>query len=512
MEKTVQLCVVGAAGSGMSAAVSAAQHGVREILVLEKSAVVGGCTSMSAGMMGINTPVQRRFGYKLDPDEYFRKLMKVLNWRCDAKLVRKWLNGSGENFEWLEDLGLSYSFPCTESADMSKVLPTHNRTGFWNGSKWVMEMHGPKVVRTLKNACDRYGVEVLTKTRARHLIRGEDGRVIGVEAEGPDGEAITIHAGAVILATGSISSNEQLIRRFYQSDEYKDIRIMAQVPHNTGDGLIMAEEIGAAAGRIGTLFIGPHNHYAQASEVMSVLLRRPQPIKVNQNGERFTDESLPFEEEFGWMMAVSVDQQPGKKSFSLTDQAYIDACMADTDYRPARFDTGCQLDEPANFGTPCPVEKDQDPATWRERIPQHLEYEQALGRAKICQTLAEAAEFIGCDEQTLQATVDHYNLCCARGYDDEFLKAKEYLVPVRQQPYYVMMGMSGIDTCLGGLKIDNRQRVLDTQGRHIPGLYAAGVMCSGWFNDNYCFFGSEMSFTIYSGRTSGQEAAGYLGL
>ena len=140
MIKTVDLCVIGAAGGGMSAAVSAAQHGVKNILLLEKMKAPGGCTVMSAGMMGINTPVQRRFGQKFDVDEEYRKLMRLLNWRCDAKLVRKWLNGSGENFEWLEDLGLEYSFCCTESADLSKIKPTHNRTGHWDGQKWVMEM------------------------------------------------------------------------------------------------------------------------------------------------------------------------------------------------------------------------------------------------------------------------------------------------------------------------------------------------------------------------------------
>jgi succinate dehydrogenase/fumarate reductase flavoprotein subunit len=47
-------------------------------------------------------------------------------------------------------------------------------------------------------------------------------------------------------------------------------------------------------------------------------------------------------------------------------------------------------------------------------------------------------------------------------------------------------------------------------GSFIPGLYAAGVMCSGWVNGTYCFFGSEMSFTIWSGRNAGMEASEYL--
>ena len=77
-------------------------------------------------------------------------------------------------------------------------------------------------------------------------------------------------------------------------------------------------------------------------------------------------------------------------------------------------------------------------------------------------------------------------------------------------PYYILLGRSGIDTCLGGLKIDNSQRVMDVAGRPIKGLYAAGVMCSGWFNSSYDLFGSEMSFVIYSGRSAAREAAQYI--
>ncbi|MGI5971861.1 MAG: FAD-dependent oxidoreductase [Oscillospiraceae bacterium] len=510
MEKTVELCIVGAAGAGMSAAITAAQHGVKNILVLEKMKNPGGCTVMSAGMMGFNTPAQRRFGVHFDVDEEFQKLMRVHNWRSDAKLVRKWLNESGENFEWLEDLGLEYAFCTTESADPATHKPSHNRTGFWDGEKWVMKMHGPLIVKCLRESCAKYGVEIMTETRARHLLQDDSGRVCGVRAEGPEGELV-VHAEAVILATGSISGNQDLIRRFYATEEYRDIRVMANVPHNTGDGLIMAEEAGAAEGRIGTLFIGPHNHYPQASELVGMLMRRPQPTKVNQNGERFCNEALPLDEDFGWMMSVSVDSQPGKKCFIIFDKKYLDKVKAGTDYLPPRYDTGCMLYAPPKLGgTICPVEKGQDESTWRERVDAHIEYEQERGHARICKTLEEVAEFVGCDHEVLQKTIEEYNAYCARGYDADFLKNPAYLEPLTQAPYTVILGRSGIDTCLGGVKIDNHQRVMNKKGRPIPGLYAAGVMCSGWFNDSYCYFGSEMSFTVYSGRSAGREAAAWI--
>jgi fumarate reductase flavoprotein subunit len=509
MERTVDLCIVGAAGSGMAAAIVAAQRGVTNILVLEKMKAPGGCTSMSAGMMGINTPAQRRFGEEYSVDEAFRDLMRLHNWNCDALMVRKWLNGSGENFEWLEDLGLKYDYCCTETSDQRHHRKTTHRFGEWDGEKWVMKLQGPILVKGLRDACASHGIEILTQTRARHLLRSDDGAVNGVVAEGPEGE-LTIHACAVILATGSISNNQELIRRFYGTDEYKDVRCMAKVPHNTGDGLIMAEEIGAAPARTGTLFIGPHNHYPGASELTGMLMRRPHYMKINMYGERFTDESIPLTEEFGWMMSVSVDNQPGKTCWILIDEKRLDDVRAGRDTMPARYDTSSMLDSPPNMGARLAIDKGKDPATWRERVMEHIEHEQQAGRATVCQTLQDVAAYVGCDASALTTSVERYNLFCARGYDEDFVKPVDYLLPCDTPPYYVLVGKSGIDTCLGGLKVDHRQRVMRPDGSVIRGLYGAGVVCSGWFSHFYCFFGSEMSYTIYSGRTAGAEASAFL--
>jgi len=509
MERTVNLCIVGASGSGMSAAISAAQHGVKNILVLEKMKTTGGCTKMSAGMMAINSPTQRRFGYHYSVDQAFKDVMKIHNWNCDAMLVRKWLEGSGENISWLEELGLTYDFISTESSDQSRFRNTHHRLGKFDGQQWIMKQHGPDVVKTLMDACKKYGIEIVTATRARHLIQNKKGEVVGVEAESPKGK-LTIHAGAVILCTGSISSNQQLIKRFYGTDEYKDVAIMAQVPHNTGDGLIMAEEIGAAPGRIGTLFIGPHNHYPGASEVTGMLMRRPDPVKVNMHGERFVDESLPITEEFGWMQCVSVDNQPGKKCYIIMDQDYISEVMAGREHNPPRRDNGSMIEIPSLFFGTIPIEKGKDPATWRERVIDHIKYEEKAGRARTCRTLDDAAKYIGCKPDVLKATIEEYNLYCARKHDADFLKDPLFLTPVKTPPYYVFFGRSGIDTCLGGLKIDNHQHVMKPDGSIIPRLYAAGVMCSGWVAGTYCFFGSEMSFTVWSGRNAGMEVSEYL--
>lgn len=507
MEYQVDLCIVGASGAGMTAAVAARQHGVERVLVLEKQKRPGGCTIMSAGIMGVDTPAQKRQGLCYSRDEFFQELMQLFNWNCDALLVRKWINGTGENFEWLEDLGLKYDLAVTETADARRFRSTMHRIAQWDGNEWHMKPHGPFIVRCLEDACARYGVEIRTETRAAHLLKDDAGAVCGVEAVGPDGP-MTVRAKAVVLATGSISSNEALIRRFYGTEDYKDVRIMARVPHNTGDGLVMAEEAGAKVGKLSTLFIGPHNHWPGASELIGMLMRRGHNLKVNINGERFADESIPNENEFGWMLSVAVENQPGRRCYAILDQDLMDATLAGEEYAIPTL-VPSLLDKPM-IGHGGYENPGYDPDHWRDHLMAHIEHEAEAGRAKVCRSIGELARFITCDEQTLEQTITRYNLSCARRYDEDFMKKPEYLYPVAKAPYYVIRGDSGIDTCLGGVQVDSHQRVMRPDGRPIPGLYGAGVVTSGWLAGLYAINGAEMSYVIFSGRSAAKEAADYM--
>ena len=81
------------------------------------------------------------------------------------------------------------------------------------------------------------------------------------------------------------------------------------------------------------------------------------------------------------------------------------------------------------------------------------------------------------------------------------------MLPLTTPPYYVLNGPSGIDSVVGGVQVDNHNRVVNGKGKAIPGLYAGGVLTSGWLNGLYAFFGSEMSYSVFSGRNAAQEIA-----
>lgn len=482
MNYQVDVCVVGGSGAGLSAAIKAKEAGA-EVLILEKMPSTGGCTKMAGGIFGLGSDLQAKAGLHYDPDQLYKELMSVYNWDCNTKLVHRWLRGASENIRWLQELGVPFSEVTSMSGVNNSIRRFHHIT--------ADRTTGRNIWLALQKRVDELGIPVLLNTRANKLLK-ESGRVTGVEAEGPEG-TVTVTAKSVVLATGSISSNKELIARFYNGDDYKDIKIMANVPHNTGDGLLMAEEIGAKTGMISTLYIGPHNHWENASEGVGCLPRRPQPIKVNRNGERFVDESMSVYGEFGWMQSVTIERQPGRMCWAILDRGLLEDMLKKREimgYIETRFNRN-----------------DKYPGEWFDKLESDIEKEVKMGRALVADTLDEIAEWIGADPAVLKHTVEEYNRYCDNGYDEDFLKDIHYLFPLKKAPYYAFKGPSGIDTCIGGLKIDSDLRVVDQDERPIPGLYAAGVVCSGWLSRFYGFPGSEMSFTTYSGRTAGINAA-----
>jgi len=127
---------------------------------------------------------------------------------------------------------------------------------------------------------------------------------------------------------------------------------------------------------------------------------------------------------------------------------------------------------------------------------------------KISNSWDEIAEWIGAAPEVLKDTIAHYNAFCNQGYDENFAKERRYLLPLHSAPYYAIRGLSVLLDTIGGIKINERMEVLDNQNDPIPGLYAAGVITSGWESEIYCsaLSASAFGFAINSGRIAGENA------
>jgi fumarate reductase flavoprotein subunit len=198
--------------------------------------------------------------------------------------------------------------------------------------------------------------------------------------------------------------------------------------------------------------------------------RDPSTVWINKKGKRFIDEAA------GYHVFESVNamlMQPGKVSYALFDvniRKKFDAKMPGLEKQ-------------------LKVEADKD-------------------RVKISDSWDKIAEWVGAEPEDLRKTIEQYNTYCNQGYDESFAKERRYLLPLIKPPYYAIRGLAVLLDTIGGIKINERMEVLDTQSNPIPGLYAAGVVTSGWESETYCSIlsASAFGFAINSGRIAGENA------
>ncbi len=491
---TANVCVVGGAGAGLLAAIRAKEEGAQSVVLLEKMKLLGGCTRLAGCMFAVDSPVHKRLGVDIDLDALYQQHMRQSLWRCDAMLVRKWYKQIGETCQWLEKHGIPFEEEATAFSGTTRVLINY-------------QGRGNALINKLTAIAEENGIQIILETSAKHLITDDNGAVIGVLAE-RNGNSMKVNAESVVIATGSLTNNKDLLDRMYPGEDYHKLKRMAGVSHNNGDGLIMCEEIGAKAGPMHTLYIGPHNHPSNMR--VGNIMRRYMMVHLNRNGERFTNEALPESEDWGWMRAVAQDRQPDHKCFPIMDESIFRRMLKEhKNYSDIEAGQGSMKSQDllSKYGQDNIAEMVDDRTAWLDMLEDDFKVEAERGKIKICQTLDAAAEWIGAEPNILKDTIEKYNSFCRDGYDADFLKDPQYLWPLTKPPYYVFEGLQGIDTCVGGITIDHNMRVLNKDSYPIKNLYAAGVCTSGWANNGYGFFGTCLSLTSFSGWYAGKAAA-----
>jgi fumarate reductase flavoprotein subunit len=331
-------------------------------------------------------------------------------------------------------------------------------------------------------------VQLFLHTRCKKIFCGKNGNITGVLAEKEEKE-FTITTKSVIIATGGYAGNKELLKRYCAY--YDDHIHCFGLPH-TGDGLLMATEIGAATESLGLLHLEwPHVH-GDPTSVLASLAREPYSVYVNKTGRRFIDEAIGLHV---FESANAVLRQPDKVGYILFDD----------DMRRSMEGKGVILG------------RGKERAERRRGMPGlERELRKAANnnkeRMKISNSWAEIANWIGADPKVLKAAIDEYNSFCDQRYDEVFGKDPRYLLPLRSAPYYAIKGELIFLQTIGGLKVNEHMEVLNQQGNPILGLYAAGVDTGGWEPDTYCHIlsGTAFGFSINSGRIAGENAAQFI--
>jgi fumarate reductase flavoprotein subunit len=150
----VDIAIVGSGLSGLSAALTAAESGLKAI-VLEKLSDLGGTGIFPEGSLGIGTRYQKEKGIRTTTDQVFAKVMEFHHWRCNAAVIRTLLNESGKTIDWLMDHGIKIK-------SIRTMFPPEKSLQVWH----ILEGGGARVVKVMSDHFKKKRHD-LTKYRER---------------------------------------------------------------------------------------------------------------------------------------------------------------------------------------------------------------------------------------------------------------------------------------------------------------------------------------------------------
>ena len=497
----VDVVVIGGGGSGLAAAIEAAERG-RSVVLAEKNEELGGSTAWSIGSLSAsNTPHQRRKGILDSPDDHFEDMAKFreLSKRIrnsprpvpnNLALRRLFVDNVPDTVSWLVSMGVEFYGPLPE-------MP-HRKP-----RQLIVVPNSKAYIYNLRRAALKRGVDIRTSTRAKKLIMEGD-QVVGVLCDTPNGPVEFRTRGGVVLATGDFAANPEMRAKFLPP--------MAQaVPTNptaTGDGHLMVEEIG---GRIvdttlqsaGVRFqpppwkwiflMPPHPFFTRlmiwgmdhlpgwlirpfvVAQMTTLTVPSPYLFKygsilINKLGERFTDEMTNP----GDSARPALTGQPDGLGYIVMDKKIGEKFS----HYPSYVSTA--------------------PGIAYAYIPDYRRARKDIFRE--ASTLAGLARKLDIPAATLEKTVADFNASLSSS-DKEAGR-----LPLDTGPYIAMGPVRHyLNFADSGVAVSDRLEVLTADGKVIPGLYAAGFIGMG--GATFQGHGHHIGWAFTSGRLAGRYAA-----
>lgn len=471
--RDVDVVVVGSGMAGITATMAAVDEGM-SVICLEKRAAIGGTSAAAEGMFGLRSQYQMDQGYDENVDDYFKASMEYHHYCNNPRIARRYYNTAGAHVDWCMDHGMKFR----------ALLASWSDVPSWH----VYDGKGKVAIETFAAYSEGKGAEILTETPAVQLLDDGNGTATGVIAKKKDGSYLQINARAVIMACGGYPCNREMMETYTGSVFYEGEDPMKRdnsyfgTEGRVGDGIIMGQSIGADLFRVGAVMadfsaIGG-TRMDEENVCRNVLLVAPTLI-VNERAKRFCSEGL-INDFVSWGECMTTQL----KNFQICDYDFV-----------VQQSKGVIADcsGVAQKGTPYPDAVAE--------IDQYIEEGDLM--IYKADTIEELAEKMGLDSATLKDTVDHYNEMCDAGHDEDFCKEPEYLIPVKTAPFYGIITHPMYMTTVGGLRIDERARVLDSEGEVIKGLYATGSDAGGLYGYSYdvkVAAGSQQNFCVASAR------------
>lgn len=440
VQSETDVLVIGGGGSGLAAAVGALQEGAK-VIVVEKFSVLGGTTLMSNG--GYNapgTPFQEAEGMDDKPEYFLEDALAISNQTADPERLAVLAQAAIDSYYWLEKLGVEW-------AGLDKVVMHHGMTFHRSHVPVAPEgqMGGSVHINVLKTKAEELGADIRTSTTALELIE-EKGTVIGAVVKNKDGAEEKIFAQSVVIATGGYAANSEMVSK-YNKDVTENIGFTT-FRGATGDGVIMAEKVGAELVFMENVSLNLRYEGVQVPESSTIF--------VNGQGLRFTNETS---ESKSLIKAINAE---GGLCYMVFDSIALEG---------------------------------------KEDVDKFVE----LGLMHRGDSLEELASALNIDKSALTLAVEDYNEVVSSGKEDNFGRS-EFAGTIEKGPFYAIKRGVNAHTSYGGINTNADAQVVRAGGEPIVNLYAAGETVGG-IHGEQGVGGNYVADAIAYGRIAGINAA-----
>ena len=455
------IVIVGAGISGTCAALRASELGA-SVSIIEKAAFPSG----RGGHYGCYQSKAMTAAGLINDDkaQIAADWMRFCGNRNNEKLVHLFLDNSSKVFDWLDDMsGDELSFVPIETHYAGPQYYEHIGTHSIRGS-FPDNPGTTAVVYWMWKKAEELGAKFTFNAVAEQLIK-EDGRVTAVIVKEEDGYKKYIGNKGIILATGDISGNPEMMEAFCDPIGLKP-KVNAYTPagNNTGDGQRMG------------MWVGGHMQDSKIPTMIHLIRYCSlcfSTLYVNNLGKRFMNEDT-------WIQAKSIkilsqsEAAGNEYAWSIFDSNWKDQIRATIPIGGGQFWD--------NMSRLAGNEWDADNA---ENI---INASINSGDSICADTIEELAAHIGCDAETLKATIDRYNELGDAGEDTDFYKRPALLNPIKEGPFYAVKFGPSLLSAPGGLEVNEKLQVVDDAKEAIPGLYAVGNVSGGRYAVDYPVF------------------------
>ena len=505
------ILIVGAGNGGMFAAAYAAANGLN-IRVIEQNANVQDTRHWYGA---IDSAAAKEAGEKpADRAKLLSEISRYASGKCDQRVVKTWINESAAMHDFMRSiLEDKYGWVCDFTSGSEAAWPTENAEHNTDYLFPVQEHNymasesasGLARNELLLQYIQELGYDVDFKTSLAKLEKNSEGRITGIIAQSTeDDHFIRYNANkGVLLACGGFPGNPYMMEQldplgtsvttacsYSPADKGYGIRAAVWAGANLDkEAAPMLFDRGVVAPGVDGGYVDSDTAFGGKAFPGKIRQYNPgtQPfLKVNRNGERFANESCPYND-----IVYAAAHQPGR--------VYAQICDANILEDAKRFHTiGCSA-QTRNGG--------------EKYIQGKMDEAIEAGALFKCDTLDELADkmgFTGAAKDTFLATVERYNELYDKQNDEDFGKPAYRLSAIRTAPFYGCWLGASLLTTEQGIAINEKGQALDNNNQPMEGLYITGDMSGSFFANNYpCLMaGVAMGRTLTFAMTAVKQMSG----